>query len=262
MAKFSPGVHYSNDSTTTIQGIIAPQGQKVAFPLIAAQTGVPVILAPNGTVSAGGVITLGTALATIYAGAWVRLPAGAIVGGAAGLYWTTFSSTTVGAVKTNFVDPVSMMFTPFIPSGSLTSAVGSASAYTQTTGTDVMLCNMQFLGNALGPNGKLRVQRADSTLNNANVKTSKFWLGGTAFGGSIALASTIGGSILREIQNRGIANSQVSNTASSLTSYGPGSASYTTIDTTQTLTLALSTNIAVATDYVVLENYTFEYIPS
>ena len=75
-------------------------------PIILAQSAVPLGLLPSGTVAADGTITLATALPTTYSGGmWGRLPAGAVVGGAAGLYWIVFSSTAVGAVKTSFADP-------------------------------------------------------------------------------------------------------------------------------------------------------------
>src|SRR5574337_1133130 len=102
-----------------IPGQIAtiPAGTKV--PYILAQSGVPVIVVPNGTVDANGTITLGTALSIVYAGgAWIRLPAGAVVGGSAGLYWCVFSFTTQGQVYTHFADKAAI-FIPVVPTGAL-----------------------------------------------------------------------------------------------------------------------------------------------
>lgn len=105
--------------------------QSLGLPLSLAQSGVPVVLPSSGTITSGGAITLLTALPATYSGgAWIYLPAGAVVGGSAGLYYCLFSSATVGAVKTNYVAAGSTAFTPYIPDGALVAAVGSGSAYT------------------------------------------------------------------------------------------------------------------------------------
>lgn len=144
------------------------------MPYILAQSAVPACLAPNGTVATDGTITLGTALPTTYSGGiWLRLPAGAVSGGSAGMYYAVMSSTTVGQVYTNYHDPASE-FIPYIPS-SLTAAVGSNVAYTQTTGADVTLINAPLT--AAIDNVTLRITETIFHSNSAGSKIPRSYIG-------------------------------------------------------------------------------------
>lgn len=230
------------------------------------QSAIPIIFAPNGTVDAAGVITLGTALALTYANAWVYLPAGAIVGGAAGLYYCTFSSTTVGAVKTNYVNPTTTAFTPFIPSNPV-AAVGSGSGYTQTTGSNLAIVNVPIPGKLMGPNGKLKVMQRWSYPNNANNKIVRNALNGTTFAAATLTTTTVlwGQSI---IENRGAENSQVFGTIGSVTNFSTaagststGTLTQSTVDTTVAQALTLLANLATATDFLILESFVVEVVP-
>lgn len=242
-------------ATGSVDYTVTPVGQRVL-----AQSAIPVILAPNGTVAADGTITLGTALPAIYPNAWVYLPAGAVVGGAAGLYYTTFTSTTVGSVKTNYVSPGSS-YTPVIPSTTV-AAVGSGSAYTQTTAADVTLANINVPGGLMGTNGALRVITGWTTVNNANAKPIKHLLGGSVFGGAgITLASNAGAELLRVIRNAGVLASQKCIGSSSLASLGAGGGTYTTVNTAVDQPLTFTGQLAVATDFIILEGYNVEVLP-
>lgn len=162
------------------------------IPYILAKSAVPVILAPNGTVATDGTITLSTALpTTYYGGALVRLPAGAVSGGLAGLYWVVFSSTTVGAVKNVFVDPATA-FIPYIPTGTLVNVTGSNAGYTQTTATTTLI-NIAIMGGLLGPVGGFRLQQTASCIGNANGKVLETKLGTAQIG--YASASGYGGGV-------------------------------------------------------------------
>lgn len=227
---------------------------KATGPYILAQSAVPVILAPNGTVATNGTITLGTALPTIYSGgAWVRLPAGAVSGGLAGLYWTVFSSTTVGAVKTNFVD-VATAFTPYIPSGTLVAATGSNAAYTQTTASDITLANITVAGGMMGPNGALRFHSAWEANNNANAKTYKPFFGGVQMD-SNSITTALHASPTMSVKNRGVLTSQ-------LYSFNTTFNAFKSIDTSTDKALTFTGNLAVATDYIVLEGFIVEVLPA
>lgn len=242
-------------AVVTTQRANAPQNT----PIILAQSAVPVALAPNGTVATNGAITLVTALPTTYSGgAWVRLPAGAVVGGLAGLYWCVFSSTTVGAVKTNFIDPANA-FTPYIPSGALVAAVGSNAAYTQTTGADITLANITVPGGAMGSNGSIRTFVRSSYIKaagNKNIKT--FW------GSDLVITSagtTSGGCVQRGvISNRGVTNSQ--QTTTDLVATGLGFSGYSALDTTADQSVGFALHITAGTDFHVLEAFTVEVLPS
>ena len=132
-------------------------GGSVASAFIIGQTCTSVFVVSSGTVATSGVVTLTTALPGIFSGgAWIHLPASAIVGGSAGLYWCVFSSTTVGQVYTNFVDASATEFTPYTPSGTLVAAVGSNSAYTQSTSA-ITVININIPSGTLTPNSSMVV---------------------------------------------------------------------------------------------------------
>lgn len=230
---------------------------------ILAQSGVSVGLAPNGTIAATGVVTLGTALPRIYsAGIWLRFPDGAVAGGLSGLYWCVMSSTTVGQVYSNFVD-TSAGFVPYIPTGTLVAAVGSGVAYAQTTGVDIVLVNTPLMGNALGNNGSLRIRdltsmNVDAT---ANTRIRKHFLGTAVFISLGSTATSTTATILNQISNQGIANSQISqnwgmngNSNAALLSGA--------IDTTINQPITLTANITNAADCAIIEAFSIEVLPS
>lgn len=137
---------------------------------VLAQTGIPYIKAPSGTVATNGVVTLGTALPTTYdMGAWVYLPAGAVVSGLAGLYWVVFSSTTVGQVYTNYIDPTVAFDPSTKPSGTLVTATGSNSAYTGLATTATFI-SINIPGNTVGEHSQIVFSEEFSYNLNANTK--------------------------------------------------------------------------------------------
>jgi hypothetical protein len=251
------------------KGFLLPNGKEFlnAYPYILAQSGTPVGIANNGTVATNGQITLGTALPRIYSsGIWLYLPAGAVSGGAAGLYWCVMSSTTFGQVYTNFAD-TSQTFIPYIPTGTLVNAVGSNAAYTQITGADIVLANVTLPGGSLGNNGAVSViasgHMATAAAGNKYVKTFyssiPFWLNQvTGTSGNYKF------SLFAGFMNCGITNSQVE--TSSDYSWGNGSLTGTltkfTIDSTVDQLLKLVANIPNATESIIYETISIEVLPS
>lgn len=227
-------------------------------PYVLAQSAVPVCLAPNGTVATNGLITLGTALPTTYsAGIWLRLPAGAVVGGSAGLYWAVMTSTTQGQVYTNFADPASE-FIPSIPSGDLVAAIGSNAAYMQTTGADITLVNVTVPSGAMGAMGKLRYTGLPGWLNSAGTKTFKLYHGGVSLVSLVRTTSTNDQHFF-ELFNRGAGRQVHSN------SIAPGSAtslSYRSVDTSVDQSFSFTGQLTAATDFILVEAATIEVFPS
>ena len=226
---------------------------------VIAQSAVPVCLAPNGTVATNGTIALGTALPTTYSvGIWLRLPAGAVVGGSAGLYWAVMSSTTAGQVYTTFIDP-SNEFVPYIPSN-VVAAVGSNSAYTQATNADVTLVNVTLPGGAMGLYGGVEVDQQWSHPNNANTKTERVALAGSLLGSFFGTTSVHETRNIRA-RNKGVENRQIS---TGPVGYGQSTTSpiYISVDTSITTSITLIGQIAVATDYVIIEACTVKVMPS
>ena len=220
------------------------------------QSGIPVILPTNGTIATNGTVTLGAAinLSSFPQPAWVYFPAGAVVGGVAGLYYAIFSTSTVAVVYTNYQNPANPC-TPFTPTTALVIATGSNAGYTTLT-SESTLVNITLPGNLMGANGKLTVEKTVSVNNNAGVKTDKTQLAATAFGGSIALASGVGGQIERSITNRGDVARQVHVPGTALGFPSAGTATYTALNTGADAALILTATVATpATDSYILEAY-------
>jgi len=238
----------------------------------------PVILAQNATVpvilgnkSTGGIsgtagatlgaFTLDTALPVIYPSAWMFLPAGAVVGGAAGFYYCTFSSTTVGICYTNYVSPDTTAFEPSVPTGTLTKATGAAATWTATASADIALVNITVPAGIMGASGKARMSLVLSTTNSSNAKLVKASFGALAFLSS-STTTTLGEWIVREVANVTAAK-QIT---SPLISVGPGTTGVAlrgTVDTAAAVALKvfgqLHTTDAGA-GYIILESYTVEVL--
>ena len=244
--------HAKYETSATGAVSLVAGGATVSVAYVIAQTAVPVILAPNGTVATNGTITLGTALSTTYANAWVYLPAGAVVAGLAGLYFATFSSTTVGVITTTYTS-VASAFTPYIPTGTVV-ATGSNAAYTQST-AETTLANITVPGGMMGANGSVACRGTNySAAATGGNKTVRARLGGSTEWGATIITSSGGVRVIGNITNRGSASSQVSN------AYG-GLPNYTTTNTAVDQALTFTAQLAVATDYIVLEGFTVEVLP-
>jgi len=220
---------------------------------IVAKSAIPVILAPSGTVATAGVVTLGTALPFIYANAWVRLPADAVVGGLAGLYYVVFSSTTVGQVYTNFVDTAAA-FTPFIPTGTLVPAVGSDAAYTATISADVTLVNVTIPANTLGANGSATLEVLASNNGTAGAKNVSGKFGGSKFL-SADVTTSVTVDTAKTVTNRGVVAVQVVHPQHIVGAVSAVAVTRLAINTAAAVSVAITGQVAVATDYVVLEKF-------
>lgn len=249
---------YAMDNVGNVLGLAGPSGASISIAAALRQSAIAVILAPNGTVAANGTITLGTALPTIYASAWVYLPAGAVVGGAAGLYYSVFTSTTAGTVYTNFASGATA-FTSVIPTV-LTAAVGSGSAYTQTTAADVVMANINIPGGSMGANGAVRTTVQFSNNNSAGNKIATYKFAGvTSVSGTFTTTTAVRSQF--QTSNRG--NQSINVTFPSFGSpFGTTSnpVPYTVANTAVDQTLVISGQIATATDYLILEAITTEII--
>jgi hypothetical protein len=113
----------------------------------------------------------------------------------------------------------------------------------------------------LGLNGIVEVDAVFSYSNNANTKTMKYKFGGGSFFSTTATA-TSSAAFIKRLQNRGVANSQLGEAASSQVQGGTNAnAPYTAaIDTTATVAVAIVGQLAVGTDTMTLERYTVRVI--
>ena len=252
--------------TGNVTGLVGPSGALASMPFIpnGGQAAIPVILPSSGTIT-NGVLSALTVLPTAYGGAWMYFPASASLPSGAGLYWVSSVTTTGGNITTSFAN-ASAAFTPYIPSNPVLITSGGA-AYTQTTGVDITLANITVPGGLMGANGALRTYVSHSLANTAGAKPSKLFHGGAQCGTfSIPTSSAIGRS-MHELSNRGSQTSQyaTSGLSSAGTSFANGASAligyYGSIDTSITQPLTFTGNIAVATDYIVLEGFTVEVFP-
>jgi hypothetical protein len=222
---------------------------------------VPVILPPNGTIAANGVVTLSAALNITYSsGAWVRFPAGAVVGGSSGLYWVIFSSTTVGQVYTNFRDPANVC----IPNAasipiSPVAAVGSGVAYVTPISTDITLVNVTIPAGTLGLNGSIFHDEFVVHTASVNNKTYRIFFGGVSVSGLVSsFSSQSVGAIGTIIRNQGFGDSQICvNSGSSFLPFGlSGGVTYLTINTAANVTIALSARIESSAEFASIAGFT------
>lgn len=243
-------------------------GTQRYMPYILAQSGVPVGIAPNATIATNGTLTIpgGSALPTTYSGGiWLRFPASAVVGDSTGgIYWCVMSSTTSGTVYAGKIDAASA-FTPYIGSTAGVAVTGSNSAYTQDTAADITLANITMPAGAMGTYGMLAVREIFALCNNsASSKWIKVKVASTTImngvGGSAMTTNTAGrgvaffrncGNAALNMSNQWLAFGQSNSTA------------WSTIDTSASVTLTLTGQLAtVATDFLILNGFTVEVLPS
>jgi hypothetical protein len=219
------------------------------------KTGTPAVVGSSGTVATNGIITFDVALPATYTGAWLFLPAGAIVGGAAGMYYAVMSSTTQGQVYAKFIDSATVDFAPYTPVGAeaaaLVAAVGSNSAYVQTL-TARTLLRYTIPATVMGKQGTLELQASFSALNDAQAKNTAITFGGTTM---VTSANTSVAAVQHgiEVQNRGVANRQVT--------FVDGSAAaptYSSIDTDANVVVTVTALSGAVGDYIVMESARME----
>lgn len=239
---------------------ITPVGNLVCL----SQSAIPVVLVPNGTIDAAGNITLATALPTTYAqGAFIRLPAGAIDSGQSGLYWCTFSSSTVGVVwAEGFIDPS----VPFVNRAPIVStrAIGSGVAYTQTTAAEITLCNINVPANSIGSNGRLHMTVWGGNNNSAGAKIYRSRISSTLLY-ERSRSTTIVESWFGTLRNRGDMQRQITmlnNYTNEPASAGTAVFVYPQVDTRVDRQFTVSGQIATATDWIAIEVVSLEILPS
>lgn len=252
----SPGLQleYAVDDLDKLVGVSLTRTNTTALSLISNTTEVtgtiPVIIPNSSTVATNGAITV-TALPTTYStGAWVYLPAGAIVDGLAGLYWTVFSSTTAGVVKTNYIAPATTEFVPTIPTGTLVTAVGSNSAYVTPTASDIALINITLPANSIPVGSNIKTFCRVTCPSAADDKIVKHLLGSTTIGSQTFTTST-GGTLSTAAFSR-------TNAKQILGSYGDSgvaATTYGTVDTTAATKLVITGQLAAVTGYLVIEAF-------
>jgi hypothetical protein len=117
--------------------------------------------------------------------------------------------------------------------------------------------------NAIGPNGALRFEATWTVPNNSNNKTVGAAFGGTTYFSTV-LTTVVFQAIKKALYNRGVANAQVGDTGTGGAGSGTGAAApvYASIDTTIAQNFALTSQLATATDYLILEAFSVQVTTS
>lgn len=129
--------------------------------------------------------------------------------------------------------------------------------------TEDVLATIAVPANAMGANGRLRISTDWTCTNNANVKTIRLRFSGAS--GTViaseALTSNPALSVPVTLANRNATNSQVG-INQRLGYFGVAQTATAAIDTTAATTLVITSQKALATDTITLENYSVELIPA
>lgn len=212
----------------------------------------PILIAASGTIATNGTFTSNTAFPETYSGgAWCYFPAGASLytaGGSnrpAGYYYTVFSSTTVGQVKDLYIPASKPQLLSFSPNMALSNVVGSNGAFTQTTGSDIVLAKLK-----IEPTNSLEIKVLAGVPNNANVKNVKVGIvGATALSYDLTTSVTLRKSVSfinRTSSSQVWANGGDINDTSALFK--------TAVDTSKAFYVHVSGNLSASTDYIVLDS--------
>ena len=222
-------------------------------PKILSQGGLPTGIAPSGSFANNGVWTSGTTLPTTYSGGiYLYFPADKIaVGVPAGLYYTVMSNGTVGTVYNNtYTSGV-----PTAPASPTAFATTGPGAYTQST-SEITLRSITLGGGSLGLDGRLVFNKLCSYPSNGNNKSFADKVGGTSID-SFTLTTTTNLRIESEMQNRGSLSKQIS---SGFLNYGTASSAfnYLTIDTSTDQNITTTSQLAVTTDFAIVESISIQ----
>lgn len=246
--------------------------QPNGVPIILAQSAIPMMLQSSGTMGANGALTGLTALpySVFPQPCFMYFPAGKVFSGSpAGMYYASILTTTTAQVYNNMYpsgrpqDAIPAVPTPVVDAG--------PGAYTQTTAADIVLVSVNLPGGVMGLSGSLRGHQWFNTINNANNKVGKVFVGGSAVGNQIAqsiMTTVVANNVMWGWQNRNSQSSNIRATATggvsgALGASGgsTGAADYTSVNTSVDQAITLVGNIATATDFLVFEAMTIEVLP-
>jgi hypothetical protein len=222
------------------------------------QSTLPLVLVSSGSMGNNGALTGITAVPTAYPNAYVYLPAGAISSGsAAGWYYAVFSSTTAATVYNNTYTSG----TPTIPASPTAFVTTGPGAYTQTTGSNIASYTLSIAGNTIGVNGGISVSISKSNNGTSNNKIFSASYSSFTFA-TTTLTTNAGGGGSAGFVNRGVTNVQVANpNANFLGNSTSGTTVYGAIDSTSAQNMAISMQLATATDTMTLESAVVELLP-
>lgn len=241
-------------SIKSSSGRISLQIESETMPLSSSlhQSGIPVGVAPSGTMAANGVVTFGTALPMTYSGGiYLYFKAGAVYSASpAAFFYVVMTNTTVGTVYNNIYSPgSSTLAIPELPTEIIAAGPG---AFIGETGA-ITAISVTIPGGLMGVNGRVQYQLIGAHTNSAGNKTYSLHFGGQQIHSSNGTTSQTLAIPIFVLANRGREDFQVSsNAATTGTSSAPPAA--TTVNTLVDVVAEIRIqHSSAATDCVVLE---------
>lgn len=224
-------------------------------PLSLFRSTVPFVQPSSGSMGNNGALTLTVALFAILPSAYVYLPANAIVAGsAAGWYYTTFSSTTVGTVFNNVYNPA-VGGVPAIPGAPTAFVTTGPGAF---TGVVTLQQGITYTmpANTMGVNGKLRIDTLVRVPAAANSKIVNIRSTATGISGSTLFNNGTGGQMTTRLAALGSTSRQASSTLASGTGITVAAPENRTFDLTTAQVINVATQIINAgTENLVIDDF-------
>jgi hypothetical protein len=234
------------------------------MPYILAQTAIPFILAGGTstnqfTITATGALSNLPTLPITSGNAFIYLPASVTGLPAAGWYYSSILSATTAQISTSRYtsgDPLLAIPAVFTNPAGIT-----AGNYSQTTGSDITGLQFTIPGGSLGPNGGLDIGAFVRISDSANSKNMSINLAGTVlWQNNTNVAGNVTSQSLTRTRNRNSQSSQVNSGSynGGITNFWNTSGTipvYTTVNTATDAVLSIRHNMAVATDFVVVEMF-------
>jgi hypothetical protein len=165
------------------------------------------------------------------------------------------TSTTAGTVFNNAYSSGQ----PTIPSSPTAFSTTGPGAFTRTAAATVQAHSVTVPGLAMGINGCLRSRLACSANNSAGNKTYGQRLSGQALANGL-LTTNLSGTVPLHTFNQGVYNKQRTHSGNFGESQ-QGSIVVRTVDTAVATTFETTCNLAVATDYMILNYIICELLP-
>lgn len=270
-----PGTLYTSDANTEAAMITAkvatatlagagpwtpPSAQPnigQSFPIILAQSAIPMILPSSGTMGANGSLTGLTALpySVFPQPCFMYFPAGKVFSGSpAGMYYASITAATTATVYNNtYTSGLPQAAIPAVPTPVVDAGPG---AYTQMTGSLITLMEMILPAGLMGPSGSFGLDFFMSQTNNANAKSLSTNFGAIANQtGVLANAASARGAF-RAYNRNSVARQAVTGSAGALLG-SPGLIIYGSVNTAADVTVQIQAQLTtVATDNVALDGYT------
>lgn len=225
------------------------------------QSGIPMVLPSSGSFANNGALSGLTALPATYANAYLFFPANAICtagtgGNTAGFYFTQMSSATAGTVFNNTYTSGK----PTIPASPTAFVCTGPGAYTQVL-TVQTLISFPLSGGFLGIQGRFEMYDLWSVNNSANNKILTTALGASNIQ-TQTLTTSASFAALQWVTNRGVQNAQVLSPPGAAVPAASATANtFLAIDTSVNQNITATGQLAVATDFIVLESMTITGYP-